>query len=100
MHATYRALFVAIASLLPIASCSSSDASGGGGGSGGTPGGGDSSTATTGTGGSMGNNNECNFSSCPATTNPLTDDACNLLLNGPCGAQAKAAFKCDHDNDR
>ena len=104
MHAAHRALLVAVASLLlTIASCSSSDSSGGTGGSGaggtaGTTAGG--SSGSTGTGGSSGNNNACNFSSCPAETNPLTDDACNLLLNSPCGTEAKAAFKCDHDNDR
>jgi hypothetical protein len=98
MHPANRALLAAIASLLPtIASCSSSDS---GGGTGGTAAGGDSSTATTGTGGSTGNDNECRFSSCPNETNPLSDDACNLLINGPCGTQAKASFKCVHDNDR
>jgi hypothetical protein len=105
MHAAHRALLAAIASLLTTASCSSSDSSGsggagGGGGSGGTAAGGDSSAATTGTGGSTGNDNECKFSNCPNETNPLTDDACNLLINGPCGTQARASFKCVHDNDR
>jgi hypothetical protein len=88
-----RVAFSLFASLLQIAACSSdSSPSSTGNTGGGSP--------TGGSGGGASHDNPCKFSSCPKESNPITDEACQFVFQGPCGAQAMAEYKCIHDNDR